>query len=88
LKIPIQPSIVRDSLPPSLTGLDVRVVEPSGALAAGTGLLGAILTLTGLHTPFGWVMTIIMGILTLILGVYSLIRIRKNPKKFKGRGWA
>lgn len=87
-KIPIQTSIARDSLPPSLASSDVRVTEPAGTVAVGTGFIGAVLILTGLSTPFGWTLTIILGILTLILGVSSLIRIGKNPKKFKGRGWA
>lgn len=52
----------------------------------GLGLAGFILGIVGLFMPLG--IGIIMCILAIIFGAVSLGKIKKNPEKYRGRGFA
>ncbi len=57
-----------------------RITELVGVFSGMTG----VISLGTLTNPFSGFF-IVLGVITLLLGVISLIRIKRNPKKLKGR---
>lgn len=54
----------------------------------GFGLAGFIISLVGLLVAFLVPLGLLFGLIPIIFGTISLVKIKRNPAKYKGRGFA